>query len=196
MADPLSAAARPDPLSDAELVERVERGDRTAFDELVERYYEVVIAAAYAVVLDVDAAKDCAQEAFVEAVENLSDLRDKTKVGQWLRGIAHRKAIYILRRRHGYTEALKAKTDQYRAKETPDAPPEQMHKAEKLESIRRAMTEIPPIYREVLVMKYLDGRSHADISRVLNLSVAAVDKRLMRGKQMLHESLKRWQGDE
>ena len=186
----------PDPVSDAELVERAEAGDRHAFEELVERYYDVAVAAAYAVVADVDAAKDCAQETFLEAAENLSTLRDKSKISHWLRGIAHRKGIYVLRRRRGYTEAIKGRADQDRANEEQNAPPEQMRKEEKLESIRRALSEIPPLYREVLVMKYIDGRSHEEIHSILNLSIAAVDKRLMRGKQMLHESLKRWRTEE
>ena len=58
------------------------------------------------------------------------------------------------------------------------------------------MAELPEIYREVLALKYVDGRSHEDIAKVLQISLAAVDKRLMRGKEMLRESLQRWNATE
>ena len=40
-----------------------------------------------------------------------------------------------------------------------------------------------------MTLKYIDGRSHEEIATLLNISLAAVDKRLMRGKEMLRESL-------
>lgn len=183
-------------MDDAELVERVERGERAAFDELVARYYAAVEVAAYSVHGDMDAAKDCAQEAFQEAIATLDKLRDRSKFSAWIYGISRRKAIYMLRRQKLHTEALKAKTDESRSKLPAYTPSEEASHNEKLTSIRKALLEIPEIYREVLALKYVDGRSHEDIAKILNLSLAAVDKRLMRGKDMLRESLQRWKTED
>ena len=109
--------------------------------------------------------------------------------------IGRRKAIYVLRRQKIHGEALKYKTEESRAGNGSHSPSDDLGHSEKLESIRRALAELTDIYREVLILKYIDGRSHEEISKILDISLAAVDKRLMRGKEMLRESLKRWRDD-
>jgi RNA polymerase sigma-70 factor (ECF subfamily) len=172
------------------------KGDPDAFNLLVERHYSAAVSAAYSVLTDTDAAKDCAQEAFLQSARSLGDLRDKTKFGQWIYGIAYQQAILVLRRKKRHREAIQTKTDESRRMIPVGSPSEQMGKSEKLDSIRKALSETPEIYREVLVLKYIDGRSHEDIAKILNLSMAAVDKRLMRGKDLLRASLQRWRVDE
>jgi RNA polymerase sigma-70 factor, ECF subfamily len=178
-------------VDDAELVQRAERGESTAFDLLVERYYPVVVSAAFGILADVDTAKDCAQDAFLEAAGNLSKLRDKSKFSQWIYGISRRKAIYLIRRHKLHTEAIRKRTSERMTPQRP-TPAEQAGDKERLESVRKAMGEIPEIYREALTLKYIDGRSHEEIAQLLDVSMAAVDKRLVRGKDLLRESLKRW----
>jgi RNA polymerase sigma-70 factor, ECF subfamily len=181
-----------DRVDDAELVTRAERGEKAAFEELVQRHYEVVVSAAYSILGDVDASKDCAQDAFpkdcaqdafLEAAATLDKLREKAKFSPWIYGIARRKAIYVLRRQKRHGEAMKVKNDENRAMPAESTPAEQASKNERLES-------------EVLTLKYIDSRSHDDIAQLLDISLAAVDKRLMRGKEMLRESLKRWKSEE
>jgi len=184
-----------DRVSDAELVARAEKDPR-AFEELVERHWAYVLGAAFAVLGNVDAARDCAQDTFMEAAGTLGTLREKDKFSAWIWNISKRKAIAVLRRQKLHGEAMKVKTDEGRAMMPGNTPPEQLAHDEKLASIRRALNEVPEIYREVLVLKYIDGRSHDDISTVLDISLAAVDKRLMRGKEMLRESLQRWKAEE
>ena len=189
---PVEAMSMAERASDAELVERAEKNDRTAWDELVERHYAVVVSAAYKVLNDVDAAKDCAQEAFLEAAGNLGDLREKNKFAHWIYGISYRKAIYVLRKKKMHSAAMEVKKDESRAVIHLGSPSEQAEKVEKLSSIRKALADIAEIYREVIVLKYVDGRSHTEIAQILDLSHAAVDKRLSRGKDLLRASLKRW----
>jgi RNA polymerase sigma-70 factor, ECF subfamily len=182
-------------VDDAELVRRAELGEKDAFNQLIERHYGVVVSAAFAILANMDASKDCAQEAFLEAAGSLARLRERSKFCQWIYGISRRKAIYLVRRQRLHTAALRVKTDESKRMVRLASPAEQAGKAEKLESIRRALAEISPLYREALTLKYIDGRSHEDIARVLDISLAAVDKRLMRGKDLLRESLRRWSSE-
>jgi RNA polymerase sigma-70 factor (ECF subfamily) len=189
---PVEAKSMADRVSDAELVERAQLGVRAAFDELVERYYSVAVTAAYKVLTDIDASNDCAQEAFLEAARTLADLRDKAKFAHWIYGISYRKAIYVVRKIKLHTAALEIKSDESRSVIRLGSPSDQAEKVEKLASIRKALNDIQEIYREVIILKYVDGRSHAEIAQILDISHAAVDKRLSRGKDLLRESLKRW----
>lgn len=183
-------------ISDAELVDRALQGDSEAESLLTDRHYKTAISAAYSVLGNVDQAHDCAQEAFLEAKRRLDSLREKSKFGNWIYGIARQQAILIVRKQKQHREAMITKTDESKRIIPIKSPPEQMSKEEKLESIRRALNEVNEIYREVLILKYIDGRSHEDIARILSISAAAVDKRLMRGKDLLRESLDRWKTDE
>jgi RNA polymerase sigma-70 factor (ECF subfamily) len=183
-------------VDDAALVSRAERGEKAAFDELVSRYLDAVVAAAFSILGDKDAASDCAQDAFMEAVSTLDRLREKEKFGSWVYHISKRKAIYLVRRQRMHGEAMKVKSDENRAMGPEKTPAEEASHNERLDSIRRALGEIPPIYREVLTLKYIDSRSHEDIAQLLQISLAAVDKRLMRGKEMLRQSLERWKSEE
>ena len=185
-----------DRVSDAELVTKAEQGDVTAMNLLVERHYGTAVSAAFIVLKDMDASSDCAQDAFLEAAKTLCDIRSKDKFSQWIYGVSRRKAIYVLRRDKLLGKALKGKSDSTRSMKAEYSPPEQAGNKEKYESVRRAMNELPEIYREVLVLKYIDDRALEDIAELLDISVAAVDKRLMRGKAMLREPLKRWQNDD
>lgn len=183
-------------ISDAELVARALKGDLDANNLLIERHYKTAASAAFSILRNVDAANDCAQEAFLEAARRLESLREASKFGNWIYGIARQQAILIVRKQKQHREAMITKTDESKRMIPIKSPPEQMSKQEKLESIRRALSEVNEIYREVLVLKYIDDRSHEDIARILNISAAAVDKRLMRGKGLLKESLDRWKTDE
>lgn len=183
-------------ISDAELVARALKGDLEADNLLIERHYKTAVSAAYSILSNVDAANDCAQEAFLEATRRLSTLREPGKFGNWIYGIARQQAILIVRKQKQHREAMITKTDESKRIIPIKSPPEQMSKEEKLESIRRALSEVNEIYREVLVLKYIEKHTHDEIAKILDISPAAVDKRLMRGKDLLRESLDRWKSDE
>jgi RNA polymerase sigma-70 factor (ECF subfamily) len=182
-------------ISDAELVDRALAGDRSANDLLIERHYKTAVSAAFTLLGDVDAANDCAQEAFLEAARRLHTLREKSKFGNWIYGISRQQAILIVRRQKRHREAMQTKTDESKSVIQVKSPQEQMGKMERLESVRKALGQVNEIYREVLVLKYIDGRSHDEIAKILSISMAAVDKRLMRGKDLLRESLRRWKDE-
>ena len=183
-------------LSDAELVHAaLAHRVPGAFDLLVERYFNLTAAAAYALLSDAEAARDVAQDAFLEAARTLPLLREPAKFANWVYGIARRKAIYVLRRRKLHHQALEYKQDAERALPPAEEAGAPLARQERAGEIRRALDQLPEIYREVLVLKYMDGRSYEEIATLLGLRQAAVDKRLTRAKAMLRESLRPWMGD-
>ncbi|MFW6201779.1 MAG: RNA polymerase sigma factor, partial [Gemmatimonadota bacterium] len=84
--------------SDRQLVERVRRGDRQAFEELVRRHLSAAHATALGVVGEPADAEDVCQDAFISALEHLEDCRDPDRFGAWLMRIV-RNAAYSARRR-------------------------------------------------------------------------------------------------
>ncbi|MCZ7646442.1 MAG: RNA polymerase sigma factor [Planctomycetota bacterium] len=178
--------------NDEELVLQVEQGIPGAFDALMERYFNLAVGVAYSLLGDAEAAKDVAQDAFLEAAKMLHTLRERNKFGNWVYGITRRRAIYVLRRRKMHRAAIEVKKDEEKAAPVPDDPGTPLDKRERSQHIRDALGQIPEIYREVLVLKYMDGRSYEEIAALLGISLAAIDKRLMRGKAMLRDSLRKF----
>lgn len=175
---------------DKELVQRARAGDVEAFHILVEKYLSAVVSVAYYYLGEVNAAQDVAQEAFLEAHRGLAGLRDPAKFGRFVYGIGRLRAIYQLKRRKRGQAALQTRAEEERRRVV-DTPLETALRRERCDGIRKALSEIPERYSEVLVLKYVDNRSYEEIGQILGLSLAAVDKRLLRGKEMLRESLSR-----
>jgi RNA polymerase sigma-70 factor (ECF subfamily) len=86
------------PPSDAQIVERVRRGDVQAYGTLVERYERAALAAALPVLRDVHAAQDVVQDVFVLCFTKLASLRDGSRFGPWLLKTVGREAVHASRR--------------------------------------------------------------------------------------------------
>ncbi|MHC5058684.1 MAG: RNA polymerase sigma factor [Planctomycetota bacterium] len=177
----------PDP-ADAALVRAAIRGDEDAFRSLVDRHAAMATSISYAVTGDAEAARDMAQDAFCDAYRSLRRLRSAKKFAGWLAGIARRKSISWVRARARSRLELAGGREELSAAAGP-GPGEDAERAEARRRVRGAIRGLPPGYREAIVLRCLEGRSHADICALLGISQAALDKRLTRAKGMLREVL-------
>ncbi len=178
---------RPDP-ADAALVKAAIGGDEDAFRGLVERYAAMATGISYAVTGDAEAARDLAQDAFCDAYRSLRRLRAAEKFAGWLAGIARRKSISWVRARARSKVELAGGREELSAA-VGAGPGEDAESAEVRRRVRGAVRGLPPGYREAIVLRCLEDRSHADICALLRISQAALDKRLTRAKAMLRDVL-------
>jgi RNA polymerase sigma-70 factor (ECF subfamily) len=172
---------------DASLVKAAIEGDEDAFRGLVERYAAMATAIAFATTGDAEAAKDLVQDVFGEAYRSLRRLRSARKFAGWIAGIARRKAISWVRARARSKEEFGGGEELWASSAAPAG-----EDAERSETKRRVLVAVrglPPGYREAVVLRCLEGRSHAEICAALRISQAALDKRLTRAKEMLREVL-------
>jgi RNA polymerase sigma-70 factor, ECF subfamily len=173
--------------TDAELARRAVGGDRSAFGELVERHTRQAAALAYALVRDREKARDMTQEAFLEAFQALGGLREPARFGAWLAGIVRRRCIYAIRRERRAARAMAV-----RSGVPPPEPPGPEGVLARMDEEARLLTALGRLsrrYREVLVLRHLEGRSYAEMAEALGLSVAAVEKRLTRARAILRREL-------
>lgn len=175
-------------LGDSVLVERSKRGDRDAFGQLVERYQRLVASLAYSGLGNLSLSEDVAQETFLAAWRNLSNLREPAKLRSWLCGIA-RNLINNAVRKHGIqprAESIEALADS----PSPDpAPAEQAVTREEAELLWRSLERIPETYREPMILFYREQQSIEKVADALELSEDAVKQRLSRGRKLLQEEL-------
>jgi len=166
--------------SETQLVEAAQNGNLESFGVLYERYHSAMVALAYSVLGNRDLADDAAQETFAIACEKLGTLRRRDKFAVWLASICRNTARNVLRSK-GKDAAL---TAQSRVEDIEMG-------AERRDVIRQAVWKLRSTEREMIVLRYYNGFSQAQISSVLDITPQAVNGRLVRAKRKIAKYLKR-----
>jgi RNA polymerase sigma factor (sigma-70 family) len=182
----MSVAAR----NDAELVGESLSGNRDAFGQIVSRYQSLICSLAYSATGSLSQSEDLAQDTFVVAWKQLTDLREPSKLRAWLCGIA-RNLINNTLRRQGREPSHNAESlEEISASRSPEPlPVEQAISREEEAILWRSLERIPDIYREPLVLFYREHQSVEAVAQDLELSEEAVKQRLSRGRKLLHEQV-------
>jgi RNA polymerase sigma-70 factor (ECF subfamily) len=177
--------------SDAELVGRTLAGDTAAFAELVRRYRRAALARALAVLGDSFEAEDVAQDSFVQAYDQLGTCRDPARVGMWMLTITHRSALNrarsIKRRRAVPIDDVAAEAGAYGAGS--NAATASLDRADLRASLTRALAELSPVQREVVLLSDLEDWSHAEIAERTGLSVTMSRRHLSDARRKLRALL-------
>jgi len=169
------------------------RGDREAFTALVEATQNVVTSVALAVVRDVQFSEDIAQEAYVMAWKRIRTLRNPDSFLPWLRQITRNLARDHLRRaqaRPGDAPGPADGTDELDGALQGGTDSEAAAMADEQDRlIRDALDFMPEESREVLTLFYREGQSTKQVAKLLDLTDAAVRKRLSRARSGLRAEL-------
>ena len=176
--------------SDMQLVEWSLTGDRDAFRKIVERYQSLVCSITYNATGSLSLSEDIAQETFVAAWKQLSELREPSHLRAWLCGIA-RFLVGKQLRRQGHEPIHAAETvDAIHELSSPDPSPAVQAVTREEEAILwRALERIPESYREPMILFYREQQSVERVAAELELSEDAVKQRLSRGRKLLHEEV-------
>ena len=176
--------------ADGQLVAAALQGDRRAFAQLVQRYVRLAGAVAYGVVRNHDQAADVVQQAFFKAQARLVQLNDGRRFKVWLCGIVRTTALDDLRKSKRRPEAGVEPERLAECRGPEQWQPEVRVAQREVDLlVRQAVDALPQDYREVVVLKHLDGRSYAEIAELLGVSVATVESRLFRARQALRKQL-------
>jgi RNA polymerase sigma-70 factor (ECF subfamily) len=164
---------------DAMLVEACLRGERRAFDELVDHYEAPLFNAAFRITGSVDDAMDATQAAFVNAYEKLHTFDPTFRFFSWIYRIVVNQALNVVNRRRPET-ALDSRTP------TDAQNPEKAYgKAEADDFLQQALMELPPQQRLAVVLKHLEGYSCREIGDLLGIPEKTVKSRLFSARQRL-----------
>jgi RNA polymerase sigma-70 factor, ECF subfamily len=189
-------AANPDP--DAALMLRVKRGDRGAFEALVERYQRPILNLIYRMLGDPAEAEDLAQNTFVQVFRSAHRYRDAAKFSTWLYTIARNLCLNELRRRARHPadslDATFPDSEDQPQRPLPDnkeaSPPEALLHRELEAKIQEALDALPPNQRLAVLLCRQDDLSYEDIARVVGCSLSATKSLIHRGRETLKQRLK------
>jgi RNA polymerase sigma-70 factor (ECF subfamily) len=167
--------------SDADLAARARGGEIFAFEALVHRHAHTAIAAAYRIIRDPALAEDAAQEAFLRVHRGLGGYEERSEFAAWLRRIAIRCAIDILRRRHPREISLAS------GNEPADGGSER--RIEDRIRLEAALARLSPVDRGLLIALKAEGRAVAEVAQDFSMSETAVRVRTHRARARLRAIL-------
>jgi RNA polymerase sigma-70 factor, ECF subfamily len=169
--------------TDAEAVARVLAGDREAFGDLVERHGAALTAFAFTRLGDREEARDAVQEAFVSAFERLETLRKPERFRAWVFEIVRNACAMRMR------AADTARKREKRTGETPASPEptplERTVDGERRARLRAAVEALPEPMRDAVLLRFLGGVGRSEAAAWLEISPAALDKRMQRALERL-----------
>ncbi len=185
-----------DSSTDKQLVERVQRGDKRAFDLLVQKYQHRLAKLVSRYVHDPDEVLDVTQEAFIKAYRALPSFRGESAFYTWLYriGVNAAKNHLIAQGRRppsvdievGDAEYIDAGSD---LKET--ATPERLYDRDEVEkTVVDAIDRLPPELREAIMMRELEGLSYEEISQRMDCPVGTVRSRIFRAREAIQRRLR------
>jgi RNA polymerase sigma-70 factor (ECF subfamily) len=168
-----------------ELLERCRRAEPGAFEELVERTQRQVFTLAYRLTGDRHEAEDVAQEAYLRAFRSMGGFREDARFETWLYRIVTNAAMTQMRKKGRFGVLLAEDREQA----TPEPEVRPMDEAIERDELKRALAELPPATRAIVVLKDVYGLSVQEIAKDAGLTEGAVKLRLHRARKRLKETL-------
>lgn len=185
--------------ADAAYIERLRAGDADAFDKLVTRYSNDIYALLCRLTSDADEAADLTQETFLRALRAIGGFRAEADLKTWLYRIAinesRNRFRWWKRRRREKTVSLDENVGSSEScyydvlADNSSSPEEDALRRERELILQRALSDLPAIYREPVVLFDIEGLSYEEICHALELNPGTLKSRLARGRQELKKRL-------
>lgn len=181
-------------MSDFELCQAVSEGDNSAFEELLDRYKNLVYSVVLRMVNCPQDADDQAQEIFIKIYKNAGKYSDEFKFSTWAMRIATNHIIDF-RRKNKLAQVTDGLDTEVVANIKDDAkgPEEAAIAKEQTTNLHNAMQALPDMYRLPIVMYHLQGLSYQEIAECVNEPMSKVKNRMARARKMLKEELLKMQ---
>ena len=176
---------------DQALVERVQKGDKSAFDVLVLKYQNRIIQLVNRYVRDTDEAMDVAQEAFLKAYRAIDRFRGDSAFYTWIYRIAINTAknhLVASGRRPPGDDIDAQEAEQYEGAaglREYDTPERLILKDEIQETIARAIDALPDDLRTAITLRELEGMSYEEIAQTMDCPIGTVRSRIFRARDAI-----------
>lgn len=179
-------------ITDEKLIELVRSQDQELYSEIVTRYQEKLLRYANYLIQERDKSQDVVQEAFIKAFINLQGFNTKKKFSSWIYRITHNEAINHIKKHQkeitlDVSNWLKDKKDKSNIEED-------FQRKELQKVIASSLKEMPIIYREPLVLFFLEEKSYNEISDILRIPIGTLSTRINRAKKYLKKIYEAKQG--
>ncbi|MEK3885323.1 RNA polymerase sigma factor SigW [Paenibacillus sp. PL2-23] len=171
------------------------KGDQQAFAELVDLYQDKLYHMAYRMLSNRQEAEDVVQDTFLRVYKNLDRFDETLKFSTWIYRIATNLCIDRLRKRKP-TYSLDAESQEYEGldgysmipsdNKTPET---ELILSDTQRIIHQAMESLPPKYKTVMMLRYIQDLSLQEVGDILGMPVTTIKTRVHRGREFLRKKL-------
>jgi RNA polymerase sigma-70 factor, ECF subfamily len=181
---------------DLVLVQRVQKGDKTAFDLLVKKYQSKIAKLIARFIHDAAEVEDVTQEAFIKAYRGLANFRGESAFYTWMYRIAINTA-----KNHLVSTGRKTPDISIDAQEAEQyegvsylkeyATPESLTLADEVkQTVFESIEKLPMELKTAITLRELEGLSYEEIAQVMDCPIGTVRSRIFRAREAIDESLK------
>ena len=191
----MNESIRPSQDLDQDLVLRVQRGDKAAFDLLVIKYQHKLVHLVNRYVKDPCEAQDVAQDAFIKAYKALGEFRGDSAFYTWLYRIAINTAKnYLLSRSRRHSDFEIEMQDAEDIENAPqlkdiDTPEDQLMNDQIVQVIKTAIENLPEEMRIAITLREFEGMSYEEIAEAMDCPIGTVRSRIFRAREAIDEKL-------
>jgi RNA polymerase sigma-70 factor (ECF subfamily) len=172
-------------LTDEAVAGLVQNGDRDAFGTLVERYEEKLLRYGRKFLARQEDIQDIVQDVFMSTYKNIQSFNTSQKFSPWIYRIAHNAFVNNLRKQ-SYRPVVLPDFDTLLSYYVTEDPGQKEREQKELrEMLDQSLETLPPKYREVLILYYLEEMSYKEIADILQTPQGTVGIRLKRAREAL-----------
>jgi len=174
-------------LGDLELIELSRKGDNQAFGVIISRYEYQIARTVIGMLGDTEEAEDVGQETFIRFFRSLDKFRGDSALGTYLTRIAINLSLNELNKRKKTLSLFFKRGEEKETMFDVPEPGDEFDRSDKKEVVDKALQELDPGFRSVIVLRLLEGYSTKETSEILNLPLGTVLSRLSRAQEKLKE---------
>jgi len=181
-----------DEITDQELVKRVQKGDKRAFDQLFVRYQGKIFGLVTRYVRDRQEVEDVVQEAFIKAYRALPRFRGDSQFYTWLYRIAINTAknhLVARARRPPGADIDVDDAESYEPMRQVENPENELARDELSKVIHKAIADLPDDLRSAVTLREFDGMSYEQIAEIMDCPVGTVRSRIFRARESIDKKI-------
>lgn len=182
--------------SDQAIVERVQQGDKEAYNILVLRYQHKVCDIAYKYVNNYVDANDIAQESFIRAYRALANFRGESSFYTWLYRIVSNTAKSYLEQNQKHRYSVDVDDPEFDSQQdvkglliSNDSPDALLESDELHKIVSQAMEDLPEDLKRAIVLREVEEMSYEDIASIMDTPIGTVRSRIFRARQFIEDRL-------
>ncbi|MEW5248221.1 RNA polymerase sigma factor RpoE [Microbulbifer sp. 2201CG32-9] len=181
--------------SDSQLVERVQKGDKRAFDLLVLKYQHKILAVVSRFIKDHSEVQDVTQEAFIKAYRALANFRGESAFYTWMYRIAINTAknhLVARGRRPPSSDVDLEDAEYYSGADLlrdNDTPENQLFRDQLETAVHAAIRALPEDLRSAVTLREMEGLSYEEIAEVMSCPVGTVRSRIFRAREAIDRAV-------
>ncbi len=184
-------------MSEAEIIQKLQKGDEKAFRQLVENFQQMVVNTCFGLVHNTEDAEDIAQDVFIEVFRSVSKFRADSKLSTWLYRIAVNRSLNFIRdnKRRKFAQSLeeiflpgKEKSGSF-SHEKVSTPDTEFENSERAAILHKSIDTLPEKQRIAFALNKYEDLSYKEIAEVMETSVSSVESLIHRAKKNLQKKL-------